>query len=104
MRRLVSCSNGSLFSAQVVNIQDDEYWERLWGGPTSTMASVVEQISVADVRKLKKTCPKNLATLCRRVQPPPPPCFPPCTSSRANSVFCVHRFIITGCVQLTTAS
>jgi hypothetical protein len=42
-------------------------WEQLWGGPLVSSEEVHSIISFETVRVMKTTCPKNLATLCRRV-------------------------------------
>ena len=52
---------------QVVSIQDP-IWEELWSGPLVTFVEIDDYFSFELIRKIKLTCPKNLATLCRRVR------------------------------------
>lgn len=50
----------------VYDIQDVEFWERLWAQPLVPLETIFEHISIAQIHKIKDTCPKNLATLIRR--------------------------------------
>ena len=54
---------------QVFALADEAFWEKLWAGPAVPVTEIFVHLSAEDLTKIKDTCPKNLATLVRRVRP-----------------------------------